>query len=196
MYFTKYDVKRLELYAQNMVDYHLIVDLLPSISRLYFLNQMDIQLSIVQSVSFISLTDILTVKDMLSSALDTKWKLNLTVWLTNSARDVQLSNKLKLLVKCSKMGFSSVCVRLDSLILSVFNLLHWYTQMFQLVTFVKRFMMCTSFFCTHVVISNNRLYFLVSDCNTKLWRIWRKSWTSPPVSYWACLTESSVKWSM
>ena len=54
MYFTKYDVKRLELYAQNMVDYHLIVDLLPSISRLYFLNQMDVQLSIVQSVSFIS----------------------------------------------------------------------------------------------------------------------------------------------
>lgn len=50
-YFTRYDVKRLELYAQNMVDYHLIVDLLPSISRLYFLNQMDIQLSIVQSVS-------------------------------------------------------------------------------------------------------------------------------------------------
>ena len=54
MYFTKYDVKRLELYAQNMVDYHLIVDLLPSISRLYFLNQMDVQLSIVQSVSVIS----------------------------------------------------------------------------------------------------------------------------------------------
>lgn len=50
-YFTRYDVKRLELYAQNMVDYHLIVDLLPSISRLFFLNQMDIQLSIVQSVS-------------------------------------------------------------------------------------------------------------------------------------------------
>lgn len=50
-YFTRYDVKRLELYAQNMVDYHLIVDLLPSISRLYFLNQIDIQLSIVQSVS-------------------------------------------------------------------------------------------------------------------------------------------------
>lgn len=50
-YLTRYDVKRLELYAQNMVDYHLIVDLLPSISRLFFLNQMDIQLSIVQSVS-------------------------------------------------------------------------------------------------------------------------------------------------
>jgi N-acetyltransferase 10 len=52
MYFTKYDVKRLELYSQNMVDYHLIVDLLPAISRLYFLNQINVQLSIVQSVRF------------------------------------------------------------------------------------------------------------------------------------------------
>ena len=94
MYFTKYDVKRLELYAQNMVDYHLIVDLLPSISRLYFLNQMDVQLSIVQSVSFISKSDILTLKDMPSSALDTECKLYLIFRLTNSARDIQLSNKL------------------------------------------------------------------------------------------------------
>lgn len=48
-YFTKYDIKRLELYAQNMVDYHLIVDLLPAIGRLYFLGQLDIHLSAVQS---------------------------------------------------------------------------------------------------------------------------------------------------
>ncbi|UXI20139.1 box C/D snoRNA protein 1 [Sarcoptes scabiei] len=34
-----YDIKRLELYAQNLVDYHLIVDLLPIVSRLYFLDQ-------------------------------------------------------------------------------------------------------------------------------------------------------------
>ena len=27
---TKYDVKRLDLYSRNMVDYHLITDLLPS----------------------------------------------------------------------------------------------------------------------------------------------------------------------
>ncbi|KAJ8299182.1 hypothetical protein KUTeg_023242 [Tegillarca granosa] len=48
-YFTKYDVKRLELYAQNMVDYHLIVDLLPAIGRLYFLGQLDVHFSAVQS---------------------------------------------------------------------------------------------------------------------------------------------------
>ena len=50
-HFTKYDVKRLELYAQNMVDYHLIVDLLPAISKLYFLGLIDTHLSVVQSVS-------------------------------------------------------------------------------------------------------------------------------------------------
>ncbi|XP_062579158.1 RNA cytidine acetyltransferase-like [Saccostrea cucullata] len=55
LYFTKYDVKRLELYAQNMVDYHLIIDLLPPISRLYFLNQINVQLSIVQSALLLGL---------------------------------------------------------------------------------------------------------------------------------------------
>jgi len=34
-----YDLKRLELYSQNLVDYHLIVDLLPLISTYYFLNK-------------------------------------------------------------------------------------------------------------------------------------------------------------
>lgn len=51
-HFTKYDVKRLELYAQNMVDYHLVIDLLPAISRLFFLGLIDTHLSVVQSVSF------------------------------------------------------------------------------------------------------------------------------------------------
>jgi len=34
-----------------MVDYHLIVDLLPTLSRLYFLDQLDVHLSAVQTVS-------------------------------------------------------------------------------------------------------------------------------------------------
>ena len=49
-HFSTYDVKRLELYSQNMVDYHLIMDLLPSLSRLYFLGQLNVHLSPVQSV--------------------------------------------------------------------------------------------------------------------------------------------------
>lgn len=54
IYFTSYDLKRLSMYSNNMADYHLIMDLLPSLARLYFLNMMDdIHLSAVQSVIFI-----------------------------------------------------------------------------------------------------------------------------------------------
>ena len=49
-YLTKYDVKRLELYSQNMVDYHLIMDLVPLVARMFFLDQIDIHLSAIQSV--------------------------------------------------------------------------------------------------------------------------------------------------
>ena len=52
VYLTKYDLKRLEMYSKNLVDYHLIMDLIPSLARLYFLNHMgDTHLSAVQSVS-------------------------------------------------------------------------------------------------------------------------------------------------
>ncbi|KAG5186846.1 GNAT acetyltransferase 2-domain-containing protein [Tribonema minus] len=37
---TPHDLKRLELYARNMVDYHLITDLLPTLARLYFLGRL------------------------------------------------------------------------------------------------------------------------------------------------------------
>ncbi|XP_064600007.1 RNA cytidine acetyltransferase-like [Liolophura sinensis] len=47
-FFTRYDLKRLELYSQNMVDYHLIMDLLPPLSQLYFLYKIDVQLSAIQ----------------------------------------------------------------------------------------------------------------------------------------------------
>lgn len=39
MVITPYDVKRLKSYAKNLVDYHMIVDLIPSLSRLYFLER-------------------------------------------------------------------------------------------------------------------------------------------------------------
>eukprot|EP00112_Aurelia_sp_Birch-Aquarium-sp1_P011190 Seg2357.3 transcript_id=Seg2357.3/GoldUCD/mRNA.D3Y31 product="RNA cytidine acetyltransferase" protein_id=Seg2357.3/GoldUCD/D3Y31 len=45
---TKYDLRRLDLYSRNMVDYHLIMDLLPEVSKLYFSNRMDFKLSTVQ----------------------------------------------------------------------------------------------------------------------------------------------------
>ncbi|CAH2325808.1 RNA cytidine acetyltransferase [Pelobates cultripes] len=50
MVFTPYDLKRLEMYSQNMVDYHLIMDLIPTVSRLFFLQQLgELHLSAAQS---------------------------------------------------------------------------------------------------------------------------------------------------
>lgn len=39
------------MYSRNMVDYHLIMDMVPSLARMFFLSQMgDISLSAAQSV--------------------------------------------------------------------------------------------------------------------------------------------------
>lgn len=48
--FSSYDIKRLDLYAQNMADYHLVTDLMPAIARRFFMKQLGIdQVSAVQS---------------------------------------------------------------------------------------------------------------------------------------------------
>lgn len=45
-------MKRLEMYSNKLVDYHLITDLLPHVARLYFTGKMpDVKLSLVQQVS-------------------------------------------------------------------------------------------------------------------------------------------------
>lgn len=52
-----YDVKRLEMYAQNLVDYHLVLDLLPEMAKLYFTNKLgeDMNISLVQSAILIGM---------------------------------------------------------------------------------------------------------------------------------------------
>uniref|UniRef100_A0AAR2J8Y1 RNA cytidine acetyltransferase n=1 Tax=Pygocentrus nattereri TaxID=42514 RepID=A0AAR2J8Y1_PYGNA len=48
--FTPYDLKRLEMYSRNMVDYHLIMDMVPAVARMFFLKQLGgISLSAAQS---------------------------------------------------------------------------------------------------------------------------------------------------
>uniref|UniRef100_A0A8C4QVS0 RNA cytidine acetyltransferase n=2 Tax=Eptatretus burgeri TaxID=7764 RepID=A0A8C4QVS0_EPTBU len=48
--FSPYDLKRLEMYSRNMVDYHLIMDMVPRLSRMIFLHHLpSISLSAVQS---------------------------------------------------------------------------------------------------------------------------------------------------
>lgn len=50
MQLSKYDLKRLEMYSNNLVDYHLIIRLMPRIARIYFMNQMgDVDMSAIQS---------------------------------------------------------------------------------------------------------------------------------------------------
>ncbi|RCI00572.1 killer toxin resistant protein, partial [Rhizopus stolonifer] len=51
LFFTPYDLKRLESYSNNMLDYHVILDMIPTIAELYFRGEMpsDIKLSGVQS---------------------------------------------------------------------------------------------------------------------------------------------------
>ncbi|KAG5652226.1 hypothetical protein H0H81_005768 [Sphagnurus paluster] len=48
---TPFDLKRLESYANNMLDYHVILDLLPTVASLYFQKRLgeDVRLSAVQS---------------------------------------------------------------------------------------------------------------------------------------------------
>ncbi|XP_067143398.1 RNA cytidine acetyltransferase [Centruroides vittatus] len=56
VHLTKYELKRLELYAQNLTDYHLIMDNLQIVCRLFFTNKLgDIHLSMVQLVILIGL---------------------------------------------------------------------------------------------------------------------------------------------
>jgi N-acetyltransferase 10 len=46
--FSPFDLKRLESYTNNMLDYHVIIDLLPLIADLYFSNRTQVSLSGVQ----------------------------------------------------------------------------------------------------------------------------------------------------
>ncbi|KAL0273043.1 UNVERIFIED_CONTAM: hypothetical protein PYX00_005816 [Menopon gallinae] len=68
---TGYDLKRLEMYSNNLVDYHLIMDLLPTLSRLYFLNLLgDTTFSAVQSAILIGMGLQHKTVDELSTELD------------------------------------------------------------------------------------------------------------------------------
>ena len=54
---SPFDLKRLESYANNMLDYHVILDLLPSVAQLYFEKRLgaELRLSAVQSSILLAL---------------------------------------------------------------------------------------------------------------------------------------------
>jgi N-acetyltransferase 10 len=49
--FTPFDLKRLESYAQNLLDYHVILDLVPTVAMFYFEKRLgeEVRLSAIQS---------------------------------------------------------------------------------------------------------------------------------------------------
>jgi len=52
-YLTLYDMKRLKMYSDKLVDYHLIMDMVPHLAKIYFTGKMpDVKLSIVQQVEY------------------------------------------------------------------------------------------------------------------------------------------------
>ena len=57
MLMSPFDLKRLEAYANNQLDYHVIMDLLPAIGQLYFEKRLssDVHLSAVQSSILLAL---------------------------------------------------------------------------------------------------------------------------------------------
>lgn len=67
-----YDLKRLEKYSQNLVDYHLIVDLLPAVARLYFQRKFmdEVSLSLAQSSILLSIGLQHKTVDQISKELD------------------------------------------------------------------------------------------------------------------------------
>jgi len=49
-------MKRLEMYSNKLVDYHLIMDMLPQLSRMYFCGKMpDVKLSVIQQALLLGL---------------------------------------------------------------------------------------------------------------------------------------------
>jgi len=53
--YSNNDLKRLHLYSNNLADYHLILDLLPSIAQFFFLGRFPTRLSFVQAAILLSI---------------------------------------------------------------------------------------------------------------------------------------------
>jgi N-acetyltransferase 10 len=54
-YLSSFDMKRLESYTKNLVDYHVILDLLPVIARFYFLKKIPFSLSYAQAAILVGI---------------------------------------------------------------------------------------------------------------------------------------------
>uniref|UniRef100_T1IXW1 RNA cytidine acetyltransferase n=1 Tax=Strigamia maritima TaxID=126957 RepID=T1IXW1_STRMM len=68
---SPFNIRRLELYARNMADYHFIIDLIPVLAKLFFTLKMgDMHLSVVQSAILLGIGLQFKTVDELSTDLD------------------------------------------------------------------------------------------------------------------------------
>ncbi|KAG8682733.1 hypothetical protein FRC09_016557, partial [Ceratobasidium sp. 395] len=93
---TPFDLKRLESYANSLIDYHVVLDLLPSLATLYFTRRLgpEVKLNAIQS------------SIMLSLGLQRK-----TVEEVESELDIPVNQALALFVKAIR----KICTKLQSL---------------------------------------------------------------------------------
>ncbi|KAG8222693.1 hypothetical protein J437_LFUL002750, partial [Ladona fulva] len=71
VHLTKYDLKRLETYASNVADHHLIMDLQPKLAQLFFLNRLgDTHLSALQAAILLGMGLQCKTADDLSAELE------------------------------------------------------------------------------------------------------------------------------
>ncbi|KAK9701707.1 Helicase [Popillia japonica] len=95
VYFSNYDIKRLEMYSNNLVDYHLIVDLMPALARIFFLNQMgDVHMSAVQSAILLGIGLQHKTVDTLATELDLPSSQLLGLFNRLMRRSVQYLNSI------------------------------------------------------------------------------------------------------
>ncbi|KAH7335177.1 DUF699-domain-containing protein [Rhizoctonia solani] len=93
---TPFDLKRLEAYANSMIDYHVVLDLLPTLATLYFGKRLgqDVKLNAIQS------------SIMLSLGLQRK-----TIEEVEAELDIPVNQALALFVKAIR----KICTRLQNL---------------------------------------------------------------------------------
>ncbi|XP_076801006.1 RNA cytidine acetyltransferase-like [Clavelina lepadiformis] len=70
MNFSTYDLKRLEMYSKNMADYHLVMDLIPLLARLFFLEKTTLMLSVAQKAILLGMGLQHKSVDQVSSEID------------------------------------------------------------------------------------------------------------------------------
>lgn len=101
-FFTPYDLKRLDSYSSNLVDYHVVLDLVPRLSTLYFTRKLSgVSLSPVQSAILLAIG--LQHKTIEKASEDLRLPVNQSLALFNKCVR-KISNNLKSIQEKSAEG--------------------------------------------------------------------------------------------